>query len=227
MRNPTPAGEQLSPVQNHILGDQCSPPLLFGLVPRVENYAYPGFPVTGAGIDFTKHLTKRLDQACGRADFLSLHSDRWGPAHRLRIYRQYLAPIFEHGAPLVAACAERCWQFWEGTENAVKRLTGWISGYGSNTHLTRNLLGLQSLSGRFAGLKTLFQVVIRHRPDSSPSMVLRGLDWEPDSFFRCFTEDQTFQNFMQSGRDVPNSSRESQAVGATTSSRTARRCPLP
>lgn len=45
--------------------------------------------MTRTGIDFRKHLNKRLEQACGRATFLSLHSDRWGPDHRLRIYRQY------------------------------------------------------------------------------------------------------------------------------------------
>lgn len=63
---------------------------------------------------------------------------------------------FRDGALLVAAYAERCSQFWEGTKGAVKRLTGWISGYESNTHLTRSLLGLQPLPDRLASLKTLF-----------------------------------------------------------------------
>jgi hypothetical protein len=45
-------------------------------LPRLREYLYLGFPTTSAGIDFGKHLTKRLDQAYGRATFLSLHSDR-------------------------------------------------------------------------------------------------------------------------------------------------------
>jgi hypothetical protein len=75
-------------------------------VPRLDRYAYLGFPVTGIRTDFEGHLAGRLDRALGRAAFLSLHSDRWGPAHRLRMYRQYLAPMFEYGAPLVAAFAK-------------------------------------------------------------------------------------------------------------------------
>lgn len=172
-------------------------------VPRVEEYSYLGFPVTGAGINFAKHLTKRLDQACGRADFLSLHSDRWGPAHRLRIYRQYLAPMFEYGAPLVAACAESCSQMWQSTSEAIKKLTGWIAGYTSNTHLTRNLLGLQSLPDRFAALKTSFQVIIRHCPSESPLKVLCGLCWRPRSFYELLTDDQAFTEYLGSHRDVP------------------------
>jgi hypothetical protein len=69
--------------------------------------------------------------------------------------------MFEYGAPLVAAYAERYSNIWEVAENAVKKLTGWIAGYTSNTYLTRNLLGLQPLPDRFADLKTTFQVIIR------------------------------------------------------------------
>ena len=47
-----------------------------------------------------------MASAAGRVSFLRRHSDRWGPAHRLRIYRQYLAPMFEYGAPLVSAWIE-------------------------------------------------------------------------------------------------------------------------
>lgn len=172
-------------------------------VPQVEEYSYLGFPMTGAGVNFAKHLTKRLEQACGRADFLSLHSDRWGPAHRLRIYRQYLAPMFEYGAPLVAAYAERCSQIWQSTSEAIKKLTGWIAGYTANSHLTRNLLGLQSLPDRFAALKTSFQVIIRHCPNQSPLKVLRGLCWQSTSFYERLTDDQAFKEFLDSHRDVP------------------------
>lgn len=172
-------------------------------LPRVGEYSYLGFPMTGVGIDFAKHLTKRMDQACGRAAFLSLHSDRWGPAHRLRIYRQYLAPMFEYGAPLVAAYAERYSTIWEMTTDAAKRLTGWIAGYTSNTYLTRNLLGLQPLPDRFAGLKTSFQIIIRYCSNESPLKTLRCLDWRSDSFYGHLTNDQAFQEYLSSRHDIP------------------------
>lgn len=177
-------------------------------VPRLQDYPYLGFPMTGAGIDFDKHLTKRLDQACVRATFLSLHSDRWGPTHRLRVYRQYLAPRFEYGAPLMAAYAERCPKILDSAQDAVKRLTGWIAGYTSNTHLTRNLLGLQPLSDRFADLKTTFQVIIRRSSNENPLKSLRGLHWRSGSFYRCFTNDQTFHQYSDSRSDIPTEQEE-------------------
>ena len=76
-------------------------------IPVVTSYTYLGFPVKAGGIDFEEHLLRRLSQANGRAAFLRLHSDGWGPAHRLRVYRQFLAPMFEYGAPLVWAWAEQ------------------------------------------------------------------------------------------------------------------------
>jgi hypothetical protein len=172
-------------------------------LPRLQEYSYLGFPMTGSGIDFSKHLARRLDQACGRATFLSLHSDRWGPAHRLRIYRQYLAPMFEYGAPLVASCAGKYSKIWKVAEDAVKKLTGWIAGYTSNTHLTRNILGLQPLPDRFANLKTTFQVVIRQSSNEAPLKALRGLHWQSSSFYRCLTDDQPFHEYLDSQSDVP------------------------
>jgi hypothetical protein len=56
-------------------------------IPRLDRYVYLGFPVIGVRIDFEGHLAGRLDLALGRAAFLTLHSDRWGPAHYLRVYR--------------------------------------------------------------------------------------------------------------------------------------------
>jgi hypothetical protein len=43
-------------------------------IPRLDRYAYLGFPITCVGIDFEGHLTGRLDRSLGRAAFLSLHS---------------------------------------------------------------------------------------------------------------------------------------------------------
>jgi hypothetical protein len=172
-------------------------------LPRLQEYSYLGFPMTRTGIDFRKHLNKRLEQACGRATFLSLHSDRWGPAHRLRIYRQYLAPMFEYGAPLVASYAERCSKIWKAAEEAVRWLTGWIAGYTSNTYLTRNILGLQPLPDRFANLKTTFQVIIRQSSNESPLKALRSLHWQSGSHYRCLTNDHTFHLYLDSQSDVP------------------------
>lgn len=74
-------------------------------LPLVPSYGYLGFPMTSRGIDFSEHLRRRIETSIGRSRWLSLFSDAWGPAHRLRIYQQFLAPMFEYGAPLVWAWA--------------------------------------------------------------------------------------------------------------------------
>ncbi|KUJ06205.1 uncharacterized protein LY89DRAFT_603691, partial [Mollisia scopiformis] len=72
-------------------------------IPRAESYTYLGFPVTANGIDFQQYLDQRIQAAVGRAHWLGVQSNSWGPAHRLRIYKQFLTPIFEYSAPLVWA----------------------------------------------------------------------------------------------------------------------------
>ena len=72
-------------------------------IPRVGRYQYLGFPVTAQGIDFESYIRSRIEAAVRYTKVLDLHSRSWGLAHRLRVYRQYLAPIFEYGAPLVWA----------------------------------------------------------------------------------------------------------------------------
>ncbi|GAB7336923.1 hypothetical protein MBLNU13_g01490t1 [Cladosporium sp. NU13] len=98
-------------------------------LPVVEVYNYLGFPIKSRGIDFYEYLSKRFLQANGRTSFLRLYSDVWGPAHRLRIYGRYLAPMFEYGAPLVFAWAcqneASMKAFHSGTEG-WKGLVGWI-----------------------------------------------------------------------------------------------------
>jgi hypothetical protein len=74
-------------------------------LPVVEVYNYLGFPVKSHGIDFYEYLSKRFSQANGRASFLRLYSDAWGPTYHLRIYGRYLVPMFEYGALLVFAWA--------------------------------------------------------------------------------------------------------------------------
>jgi hypothetical protein len=184
-------------------------------VPRLDRYVYLGFPVTNVGIDFEGHLTGRLDRALGRAAFLTLHSDRWGPAHRLRVYRQYLAPMFEYGAPLVAAFAEGLSTLWTATIEVTKGLTGWISGYTSSTHLTRSLLGLQPLPDRFADLKTSFQLIVSRATDGSTLRTLASLDWPERSFYRRFTDDSAFrESRVSNGGSTPTVLEAKRSLGS-------------
>ena len=145
----------------------CGRPL-----PVVESYTYLGFPVKSNGIDFSSYLHKRIAQANGRASFLRLHSDGWGPAHRLRIYGRYIAPMFEYGAPLVFAWScqnELNKQAFRAATTGWKDLIGWILDCSPDgSAVGASLCGVLEPEIRFRHLHASFQRLLHLAPPDSP-----------------------------------------------------------
>lgn len=139
------------------------PPLLVcnQEIPRPASYTYLGFPVTAAGIDFAAHLEQRIQAAVGRARWLGVQSNPWGPAHRLRIYKAFLAPMFEYGAPLVWAWARNNPEAFHRATHGFKDLMAWVSNTSDSRYLiTANLCGLSTLARRFQRLSTAYQLIM-------------------------------------------------------------------
>lgn len=141
-------------------------------LPIVDCYNYLGFPVKSNGIDFFEYIRKRIAQANGRASFLRLHSDAWGPAHRLRIYGRYLAPMFEYGAPLVFAWSRQSESNKKAFRDATagwKDLIGWILDCSPDGSAAgANLCGILEPELRFRHLHTSFQTLLNLAPPDSP-----------------------------------------------------------
>ena len=169
-------------------------------IPAVECYTYLGFPITQAGIDFVKHLNIRIGAAIKRSDFLTLHSDGWGVANRLRVYNQYLAPMFEFGAPLV-----ECWrqgskankQAFTKAFQPWRKLMTWVNGGSkSSSRLTANLLGLVPCAKRFQQLKTQYQLVIKQLSEENPLHLILRINTYTSAFTRALRNDQDFNAFL-------------------------------
>lgn len=150
------------------------PPLsVYGqVIPQVDSYTYLGFPVVASGIDFEQHLEQRVTAAVNRARWLGVQSNSWGPAHRLRVYKQFLAPMFEYGAPLVWAWATENTHnresFRHGT-SGFKDLMAWIGNTSDSRYLvTSNLCGLSSLDERFRRLGVAYQLIIEQMSPQNP-----------------------------------------------------------
>jgi hypothetical protein len=144
-------------------------------IAQCDQYSYLGFPVKATGIDFAAHVHERIQAACGRVKFLSIYSDSWGVAHRLRIYKTYLAPMWEYGAPLVAAWSEqrrgRRKPYKQALLDAFQphdQIVEWISNGKSTTKIDTNLCGLIPLPQRFAHLHAKFSELVRNLPDHNP-----------------------------------------------------------
>ena len=156
----------------------------------VECYTYLGFPVKSNGIDISRYLSKRIAQANGRASFLRLHSDGWGPAHRLRIYGRYLAPMFEYGAPLVFA-----WSCQNESNNKAFRavtagwrdLIGWVLDCSPDrSTVGANLCGILEPELRFRHLHASFQRLLAlSLPDSPLTSCLTSRPFLPPARIAC------------------------------------------
>jgi len=72
-----------------------------------------------------------MERARGRCKFLSRFSDAWGPYHRLQVFKVYIAPMIEYGAPLLEAWRNESEVNGEVFEAIVKEhwapAIGWIS----------------------------------------------------------------------------------------------------
>ena len=129
-------------------------------VPHVERYIYLGFPVTIDGIDFAGFLSHRLDAALKRMAFLDIYVSSIGPLHRLRVYRRYLAPMFEYGAPLLwvwyQSQTDEVRVVWRESLQKWNRMVAWIANGGYAPRVTGNLLGLSPLLTRFEVLHATY-----------------------------------------------------------------------
>lgn len=156
------------------------------VVPVADSYPYLGFPVSAKGIDFPRFLTMRMTKARNAARWLDRFSETWGPTHRLRVYRQYFAPIWEYGAPLAAAWSLERSTFGPCLPNAdafedATRLHGdvitWVAGCGQNlSGVAGNLLGIPKLQLRFNHLRCAFWRRLLNSPVTNP---LRALMLHP------------------------------------------------
>lgn len=117
------------PKCGHVSATYGGPALDWGAdeIPHVGRYKYLGFPVTAAGISFGVHLDQQLEKAVTRTSIMSRHSAQWGVANRLRVFKQYLCPGIEYGAPLVWAWAAESPSCWALFRSKWKELIVWIA----------------------------------------------------------------------------------------------------
>jgi len=137
-----------------------------------KSYKYLGFLITAMGIDFSTHLKKRIQAAVRKASWLGIKSDAWGVSHRLRVYKQFLAPMFEYGAPLVWAWAKEDAanrSHFNASATGVKELMAWIGNYSGGRHrVTANLCGLLLVQDRFQHLHTTYHHVLKQMTITNP-----------------------------------------------------------
>lgn len=87
-------------------------------IPKTTEYQYLGFPTTTAGINWEAHLAKRHRQALGILIRLKNHAN-WGPDIKLIIFKTFIRPLWEYGAPILYSF---CMRNSSRTETLLKPL---------------------------------------------------------------------------------------------------------
>ena len=148
-------------------------------VPRRAVVKYLGFPMVSTGINFKMLLTDAIESARGRCRFLSRFSDVWGPYHRLQVFKVYIAPMIEYGAPLLEAWRNESEVNEVDFQAIVKEhwgpVIGWVSnaaGENPNSRVECSIYGILPLSARFSQLRTLYQVTLDAMPAQNPLKIL-------------------------------------------------------
>lgn len=162
------------------------------LIPRQESYQYLGFPITLQGVDFAVHLRNRIEAAINKSHWLGVYSDAWGPAHRIQVFKTFLAPMFEYGAPLVWAWAQEFPQDFVRATAGFQHLMIWITNSkttpkspmaDANTSnrwkITTNLCGLLLPLQRFSQLHTKYLCLIGEMDEKCPLRQLLALPGIP------------------------------------------------
>src|SRR5579859_4416019 len=70
-------------------------------IPVVSVYKYLGFPMTIDGIDYTAHVQTLADTVTGFLKFIQFDSSVWSCNTRWNLYRTFIRPQMEYGAPLI------------------------------------------------------------------------------------------------------------------------------
>ena len=132
------------------------------LIPVLNAYQYLGFPMTAKGIDFLYHIATVNESAKRFLNFLQIDGQEWAPGIRWAIYRTFVRPQMEYGAPLVKAFVDKHSDLSLLNELQItqNRALAWIlcatDVTKHNTH--QGILGVLHVNDRFTHLRCRFQL---------------------------------------------------------------------
>ena len=140
-------------------------------IPVVSSYRYLGVPIsarTGA-VDVDAHISSLHKRALASLLMLrnDLVSECWPPAVKLAMYKMFVRPRMEYGAPLLAAlgCSRRKLRPLADLQCDAVR---WITGRPQPKNVLAFMTGLQPIELRFQQLKTMCIGHIHRLPLAHP-----------------------------------------------------------
>jgi hypothetical protein len=122
------------------------------------------------------------------------------------VYKVFLAPMFEYGAPLVWAWAQDHLEAFRQATRGFHGLMAWVSNTADTRYrVTANLCGLSTVARRFQRLRTAYQLIVDQMDPACPlQQVLQqanrtstlhafACNLAADPGYTCFKETSTFE----------------------------------
>jgi Reverse transcriptase (RNA-dependent DNA polymerase) len=189
-------------------------------IPLVESYQYLGFPVTRKGIDFQRHLTDLVTVTDRFLTSLEIEGTEWPPSVRWSIYRTFVRPQMEYGAPLVKAFSDMRQKpkFFEPLQSLQNRAFAWIlDATDKHYRVNQGIVGALPIYERFSHLRSRFQF---HLDYSDPENPLRRILDDKSIFFTHLAsylrKDSLYNTFKQTDQysqiEVPDKKSLSQSL---------------
>lgn len=128
------------------------------MLPTKPVYKYLGYPHRADGIDFSEHLRHCTDKATHLFNWTRSLSFSWPSATRLLIYRTFVRPVLEYGAPLVFAEHLQHLLNFSDTTNLHNAALSWIAATRPqpNHGILETICGSTQPVDRFQDLATTF-----------------------------------------------------------------------
>jgi hypothetical protein len=142
------------------------------VIPIVQSYKYLGFPMTRNGIDFLQHRDNIVNSTRAFLNFLIADGTDWSPAIRSAIFRTFVQPQMEYGAPLLLAYGDfrNCHSdIYQPLQFIQDQALAWIFSTDSKHYrIYRDILGILPISDRFMHLRCRYQFHLENSFEQNP-----------------------------------------------------------
>src|SRR5579859_17280 len=178
-------------------------------IPVVSSYKYLGFPMTMNGIDYKMHVQTLADTVMGFLKFIQFDSSIWSCNTRWILYRTFVRPQMEYGAPLIHCfkVSSKQRDFYKSLDVVEKESIAWVLRAQSGIHNTnRCVFGALPVDERFSHLRTMFEEHIRTLNSDNPLHKLLNSGWRFNSnelLFHLSKETKRMRNTCEQSMNLP------------------------
>ena len=142
------------------------------ILPAVDEYRYLGFPHRRRGIAWGAHLANGVEKARKHLAALTMCSSTWPEWVKLAIFKAFIRPVYEYGAPVIYHWCNSTKESMKPVEALQTTVLNWVVGVAHRDAVVRSLTGVTTVSARFTVLAVKFLDHLRKMHSQHPAQHL-------------------------------------------------------